>query len=200
VTFDLLKSDSFWREEVRCETPAIEGLGSHKLVRITSDIRKRIPQRSGGLMHPEPGSNDATPPVLRVRAESRCSQFESVHPRIQPKSHIHLSEHRHRLNVARPSTLVVPGELVQAGIAEMAVGLEWPQPKLLGQAERLIVVATRCSKIRNNGPQFEISEQSSGKRLATSLMSFDRGAQGALGNLQGVDVLADEHGCLGEPR
>ncbi len=35
LIIDLLKSDAFWREEVGCEVPAIEGLGRRKLVRIT---------------------------------------------------------------------------------------------------------------------------------------------------------------------
>ena len=43
LIIDLLRTDAFWREEVGCETPAIEGLGSRKLVRITKRHQQQHP-------------------------------------------------------------------------------------------------------------------------------------------------------------
>src|SRR5436190_18611983 len=115
---------------------------------------------------------------------------------LQPELHAHVAVHRRRRRDVLLGLLALAGAPKELAETEVAVGDEGAHPELLGERERVTVVAV--SVLRGIAAGGDLAEQAEGPRLVGTLSALARKGQGSPGEFEGILEPAGEGVCLAQ--
>src|SRR3972149_6862548 len=138
----------------------------------------------GGVARARPGEEEDGCPEAPIEARASAQRRQFRLCLLQPEPHVHLAVHRRRGREVLLALMPLTRAPVELAEPEVAVGDERAHPQLLGERERVTVVAV--SVLRGIAAGGDLTQGPQGPRLVGALAALAGEGQGSPGECESV--------------